>query len=133
MPLASNEDASSVITVSLDEKPGVRRLKTRRRICRRCRGRTVRGAGITNTSAMGCCPSWPRSARWPWPPPPRWSRLLLGFKPVLHRWVGALEGKELRAGLKRLLISVVLLPILPDGGYGQYGGLLSVWCLTTSV
>ena len=40
--------------------------------------------------------------------------LLLGFKPVLHRWVSALEGKELRAGLKLLLISVVLLPILPD-------------------
>jgi len=46
---------------------------------------------------------------------------------------GRAGGKELRAGLKRLLISVVLLPILPDGGYGQYGGLLSVWCLTTSV
>jgi hypothetical protein len=24
--------------------------------------------------------------------------LLLGFKAVLHRWVSALEGKELRAG-----------------------------------
>ena len=47
--------------------------------------------------------------------------LLLGFKPVLHRWVSALEGKELRAALKLLLISVVLLPILPDRGYGLAG------------
>ena len=47
--------------------------------------------------------------------------LLLGFKPVLHRWVSALEGKELRAALKLLLISVVLLPILPDRGYGRAG------------
>lgn len=39
--------------------------------------------------------------------------LLLGFKPVLHRWVSALEEKELRAGLKLLLISVVLLPADP--------------------
>ena len=46
--------------------------------------------------------------------------LLLGFKPVLHRWVGGLEEKELRAGIKLLLISVVLLPVLPNQGYGPW-------------
>lgn len=46
--------------------------------------------------------------------------LLLGYKPVLHRWVNALEGKELRAGITLLLLSVVLLPILPDQGYGPW-------------
>ncbi|MBV1921852.1 MAG: MgtC/SapB family protein, partial [Pseudomonadales bacterium] len=40
--------------------------------------------------------------------------LLLSHKPTLHRWVGTLKGKELRAGIKLLLITVALLPILPD-------------------
>ena len=44
--------------------------------------------------------------------------LLLSYKPLLHRWVRALEPEEVRAGIKMLLISVVLLPILPDKGYG---------------
>jgi uncharacterized membrane protein (DUF4010 family) len=46
--------------------------------------------------------------------------LLLGAKPLLHRWVRVLEGEELQAGIKLLLISVVLLPILPDKGYGPW-------------
>ncbi len=46
--------------------------------------------------------------------------LLLSHKPLLHRWVGALEGEELRAAIKLLLISVVLLPILPNQGYGPW-------------
>jgi len=44
--------------------------------------------------------------------------LLLSYKPLLHRWVSALEPEEVRAGIKMLLISVVLLPVLPDKGYG---------------
>jgi uncharacterized membrane protein (DUF4010 family) len=44
--------------------------------------------------------------------------MLLGFKPQLHRWIGRLEEKELQATLKLLLITVVLLPILPDRGFG---------------
>jgi MgtC family protein/uncharacterized protein DUF4010 len=61
--------------------------------------------------------------------------LLLGFKPVLHRWVSALEGKELRAGLKLLLISVVLLPILPDQGYGPWQALnpYQIWCMVVLI
>lgn len=49
--------------------------------------------------------------------------LLLSYKPILHRWLGALEGEELRAGLKLLLISVVLLPVLPNQGYGPWQAL----------
>jgi uncharacterized membrane protein (DUF4010 family) len=49
--------------------------------------------------------------------------LLLAVKPVLHRWIRALEADELRAGIRLLLISVVLLPILPDRGYGPWQSL----------
>lgn len=49
--------------------------------------------------------------------------LLLGYKASLHRWVGSLEAVELHAGIKLLLISVVLLPILPDKGYGPWQAL----------
>jgi len=44
--------------------------------------------------------------------------LLLGFKPQLHAWVSRIDEKELHATLKLLLITVVLLPILPDQGFG---------------
>jgi uncharacterized membrane protein (DUF4010 family) len=43
---------------------------------------------------------------------------LLGFKPLLHSWMKKLEQEELDATLKLLLISVVVLPILPDRNYG---------------
>lgn len=46
--------------------------------------------------------------------------LLLTYKPLLHRWVSALEANELRAGIRLLLISVVLLPVLPNQGYGPW-------------
>ena len=49
--------------------------------------------------------------------------LLLSYKPALHRWVRSLEADELRAGIRLLLISVVLLPILPDQGYGPWKAL----------
>ena len=45
---------------------------------------------------------------------------LLGFKPLLHGWLKKLEQEELNATLKLLLISVVMLPILPDQGYGPW-------------
>lgn len=45
---------------------------------------------------------------------------LLGFKPVLHDWVNKLEQQEMYATLKLLLISVVILPILPDRNYGPW-------------
>ena len=45
---------------------------------------------------------------------------LLGFKPLLHGWLKKLEQEELNATLKLLLISVVILPTLPDQGYGPW-------------
>lgn len=46
---------------------------------------------------------------------------LLGVKPILHGWVKRLEQTDLFAVFKMLLISVVLLPVLPNKGYGPYG------------
>ena len=49
--------------------------------------------------------------------------VLLGLKPVLHSWLEKLQREELYATFKMLLISVVLLPILPNQGYGPWGAL----------
>ncbi len=46
--------------------------------------------------------------------------ILLGLKPVLHGWLTQLTEGELHAALKLLLISVVLLPLLPDRGFGPW-------------
>ncbi len=61
--------------------------------------------------------------------------ILLGVKPALHRWVGTLEEKELRAGLKLLLISVVLLPVLPNQGYGPWDALnpYEIWWMVVLI
>jgi uncharacterized membrane protein (DUF4010 family) len=45
---------------------------------------------------------------------------LLGVKPILHRWVRKLNQDDLYAVFKMLLISVVLLPVLPNQGYGPW-------------
>ena len=52
---------------------------------------------------------------------------LLGYKPVLHRWLRIIEKKELYAGIKLLVISVALLPFLPNRGYGPYDALNPYW------
>lgn len=49
--------------------------------------------------------------------------VLLHLKPTLHRWIGALSTDELRAVLRLLVISLVILPVLPDEGYGPYEAL----------
>lgn len=61
--------------------------------------------------------------------------MLLSYKPVLHRWVSHLEGNELRAGIKLLLISVVLLPIFPNQGYGPWQALnpYAIWWMVVLV
>jgi uncharacterized membrane protein (DUF4010 family) len=45
---------------------------------------------------------------------------LLGYKPQLHSWLETLQQHELRAALKLLLISLVVLPLLPNQGYGPW-------------
>jgi len=44
--------------------------------------------------------------------------LLLTMKRRLHRWVARIDRLELEALLRLALISVVILPLLPDQGYG---------------
>jgi len=51
------------------------------------------------------------------------SAFLLGTKPILHGWLRDIEQQELLAGLQLLLISTVILPLLPDQGYGPYQAL----------
>lgn len=61
--------------------------------------------------------------------------LLLSYKPQLHDWVKALKADELRAGIKLLLISVVLLPILPDEGFGPWQALnpYEIWWMVVLI
>ncbi|MEJ2119198.1 MAG: MgtC/SapB family protein [Alphaproteobacteria bacterium] len=46
--------------------------------------------------------------------------LLLGIKPALHELVERIEAAELNAVLKLLLMTIVLLPVLPDRGFGPW-------------
>lgn len=46
--------------------------------------------------------------------------LILSLKPMLHKLLQRLAADELTAILRFLLISVVILPLLPDQGYGPY-------------
>ncbi|MBN7827200.1 MgtC/SapB family protein [Bowmanella dokdonensis] len=48
------------------------------------------------------------------------SALLLRYKELLHGWLQKLEERELQAALQLLLISLVMLPVLPDEGYGPW-------------
>jgi uncharacterized membrane protein (DUF4010 family) len=52
---------------------------------------------------------------------------ILGLKPVLHNWLGKLSTTEVYSGIKLLIISVVLLPLLPNEGYGPYNALNPYW------
>jgi uncharacterized membrane protein (DUF4010 family) len=61
--------------------------------------------------------------------------ILLSLKPVLHRWLQKLESKELSAILKLLLISVVILPVLPNRGFGPWKVLnpYEIWLMVVLV
>ena len=49
--------------------------------------------------------------------------VLLDYKSTLHRWLQRVEQAELRAALQVLVLSVVVLPLLPDQGYGPHEAL----------
>lgn len=49
--------------------------------------------------------------------------VLLDLKPVLHGGLRWIEHRELRAGLQLLVLSVVILPSLPDAGWGPYAAI----------
>ena len=53
---------------------------------------------------------------------------VLGLKKPLHRWIGRLESDELNAAIKLLVISVVVLPVLPNKEYGP-GGVINPYIL----
>ncbi len=46
--------------------------------------------------------------------------VILGFKPRLHAMLRQLDGPEVRAILQLALISAVILPLLPQQGYGPW-------------
>ncbi|MCW8828857.1 MAG: MgtC/SapB family protein, partial [Gammaproteobacteria bacterium] len=60
---------------------------------------------------------------------------LLGLKPLLHRWIEQMEQRELYAIFKMLMISVVLLPILPNQGYGPWQALnpYEIWWMVVLI
>ena len=61
--------------------------------------------------------------------------LLLGLKPAMHGWLRRISEAELMAGLKLLVISVVLLPVLPDRGYGPWQALnpYQIWWMVVLI
>jgi uncharacterized membrane protein (DUF4010 family) len=61
--------------------------------------------------------------------------LILDNKAEIHGLLGKLQAGELDAGLKLLLISVVMLPLLPNEGFGP-GGVLNpyeIWWLVVMI
>lgn len=61
--------------------------------------------------------------------------IILRFKDVLHGWLKQLEKQELHAALQLLLISIVLLPVLPDKGYGPWEALnpYEIWWMVVLI
>jgi uncharacterized membrane protein (DUF4010 family) len=54
---------------------------------------------------------------------------------MLHNWVSRLEERELYAAFKLLIISVVILPLLPNQGYGPWAALnpYSIWWMVVLI
>lgn len=61
--------------------------------------------------------------------------LLLGLKPQLHAGLRAMSRQDLFAALQLLLVSLVVLPLLPDRGFGPYEALnpYRLWWLVVLV
>lgn len=49
--------------------------------------------------------------------------VLLSMKPTLHGWLHLIEYRELTASLQLLVLSIVILPYLPNSGMGPYAAL----------
>lgn len=52
---------------------------------------------------------------------------LLSLKPTLHNWLHKIEVNEIYAGIKLLIITVILLPLLPNKGYGPWEAINPHW------
>jgi len=63
------------------------------------------------------------------------SAVILGIKTTLHKWIQLLEKQELYAIFQMLLISVVLLPVLPDRGFGPWQALnpYQIWWMVVLI
>jgi len=63
------------------------------------------------------------------------SVLILGIKTTLHKWIQRLERQELYAIFQMLLISVVLLPVLPNRGFGPWQALnpYQIWWMVVLI
>ena len=61
--------------------------------------------------------------------------VLLGFKPRLHALLEALDGPEVRAILQLALISAVILPLLPQRGFGPWDVLnpYEIWLMVVLI
>ena len=46
--------------------------------------------------------------------------VLLAEKSALHRWLGRLESMEMRAAVQFAVLSLVVLPLIPEGAFGPY-------------
>jgi uncharacterized membrane protein (DUF4010 family) len=57
---------------------------------------------------------------------------LLDQKPLLHQFVGGLQRMEITAALKLLLVAVILLPVLPNEGFGP-GAILNPYELCWAI
>jgi len=61
--------------------------------------------------------------------------MLLGFRPELHGLVRAIDREELLATFRLLLISVVMLPVLPNRSYGPWAAFnpYDIWWMVVLV
>jgi len=61
--------------------------------------------------------------------------MLLGFRPELHTLIRKIDRNELLATFRLLLISVVMLPVLPNRGHGPWATLnpYHIWLMVVLV
>jgi uncharacterized membrane protein (DUF4010 family) len=61
--------------------------------------------------------------------------MLLGFRPELHGLIRKIDRAELLATFRLLLISLVMLPVLPDRGYGPWAAFnpFHIWWMVVLV
>lgn len=61
--------------------------------------------------------------------------MLLHFKQPLHRFAKAVGEKDMHAIMQFVLISLVILPVLPNQGYGPYGVLnpFKIWLMVVLI
>lgn len=61
--------------------------------------------------------------------------VILSLKPVLHSWVQRLTAEELRAALGLLVLSFLVLPVLPNKGFGPWAAInpYAIWWMVVLV